>query len=190
MSEFPENPEFDAQLDEILVRAADGPDYLPRVTGTDHKSASSLMQRLDALEELTGRACFLNELSSGRWFETQDRLKALEASVRDWEVAEALSAVYDRINALEGRVALCGGIPDAGDPRPVVTIGEGEGPTLKRFVAWLTDHYYIIHGDDHAAATNNQFNLGLYDVEDVELIGEYLSACARAEKNREGWSCQ
>lgn len=221
MSESTENPELDAQLDEIFARAADGPDYLPRIEGTDHKkaeppeidpyaypddgaelwdSASTHINRLyrrvreqerrldtdnESIARILGRAdeTEAEVVRIGNEFELHKdkaaiayaRLAALEASVRGWEVAEALSAIYDRLNALEGRVALCGGIPDAGDPRPVVTIPEGEGPALKRFVTWLTDHYYIISGDDHAAATNNQFTLGLYDVEDVELIGEYLA---------------
>ncbi len=94
------------------------------------------------------------------------RLEALEASVRDYEVAEALEDLLRRTEALEARVALCGGIPEKARQvdYQILHLQEGEGPTLHAFVNWLlSDHYVTKQTPGDAKLITKE-----------QLIGEYL----------------
>ncbi len=120
----------------------------------------SITQRLNAIEGLNR----MHEWIVRNINNLYQRLDALEASTRGWTEKGEVQAVNDRLEALEARVALCGGISETKPaPRPVLTTEEGEGPLLRNFVNWLSANYAVSPAHDLYETTTKE-----------QLIGEYL----------------
>lgn len=119
-----------------------------------------------AHEELSLKVESLSKEFANDNFSITQRLNALEASTRGWTEKGEVQAVNDRLEALEARVALCGGIPEKARQvdYQILHLQEGEGPTLHAFVNWLlSDHYVTKQTPGDAKLITKE-----------QLIGEYL----------------
>lgn len=122
----------------------------------------SITQRLNAIEGLNRMVEWIVRNINKLY----QRLDALEASTRGWTEKGEVQAVNDRLEALEARVALCGGIPEKARQvdYQILHLQEGEGPTLHAFVNWLlSDHYVTKQTPGDAKLITKE-----------QLIGEYL----------------
>lgn len=148
------------------------------------KHDAQIEERTDHIEQLRHAYKYDQHRQDEHLFELSDeisgvkrRLDALEASTRGWTEKDEVEAVNRRLEALEARVALCGGISetkseistswiDTGDTSfgRSIRIDDGEGPILRSFVNWLTEHYGVIDGMTGSAKL----------ITKEQLIGEYL----------------